>query len=155
MALILLSDWQKSQVEFWRKTEFEGYDVSSFGRVRSYWTRKIGHGAKHLWEIGAQPKILNQQPSWQGYLRVYLRVNGVRRCFFSHRVVAKAFIANTARLPEVNHKTTLNSDNRVDNLEWQTRSGNASHAKASGVLSTKRKGYVKLTADAVRDVRRH
>lgn len=45
-ALILLSEWEKSQIEFWLPTQWDGYDVSSKGNVRSYWTRCYVKGTK-------------------------------------------------------------------------------------------------------------
>lgn len=43
-ALILLSEFRKTEIELWRHIEgFLGYEVSNLGRVRSFW-RKSGSG---------------------------------------------------------------------------------------------------------------
>lgn len=50
-----------------------------------------------------------------------------------HRLVAKAFISNPEELKEVNHKDGNKANNKKDNLEWTTRSGNNSHAYTQGL----------------------
>lgn len=45
-------------------------------------------------------------------------------------MVAKAFIDNPNNLNEINHKDEDKSNNRVDNLEWCTKSYNVSYSKS-------------------------
>lgn len=68
--------------------------------------------------------ILNNKPNSKGYIRVVFTVNGKRKSFAVHRLVAEAFIPNPNNLPEVNHKDENKSNNSVNNLEWCTRSYN-------------------------------
>lgn len=49
-----------------------------------------------------------------------------------HRLVAQAYISNPNNKLEINHKNSIRDDNRVDNLEWATRSENNQHAWTYG-----------------------
>lgn len=120
-ALILLSEWEKSQIEFWRKIpNFNRYDVSTLGRLR---LRKNG-------------KILNGSVHNQGYHSTTLiRDDGKRRQVFYHRVVAEVFMPNPDNLPECNHLTGVKFDARLGTVEWSSRIGNQRHAWATGLIT--------------------
>lgn len=64
----------------------------------------------------------------RGYMHVSLCKDNKKKTFSVHRLVATAFIPNVDRKPEVNHKNGNRADNRVENLEWVTRSENERHA---------------------------
>jgi hypothetical protein len=63
-----------------------------------------------------------------GYEMVKLSKNDKSTHNAIHRLVAQAFIPNDENLPMVNHKNGIRDDNRVENLEWVTASGNMKHA---------------------------
>lgn len=69
----------------------------------------------------------------KGYRVANIRYKGKQKNVKAHRLVAMAFLPNPDNLPEVNHKNGVKSDNRLENLEWCSRSQNAKHAYANGL----------------------
>lgn len=107
--------------------DIKGYpnrQVSDLGRIRS--VRKSGYN------------IRNPKPDKRGYVRMQLKYNG--QTVRVHRIVAKAFIPNPLNLPEVNHINGIRHDNRVENLEWVTKSENQLHARRTGLMPETPKG---------------
>jgi hypothetical protein len=49
------------------------------------------------------------------------------------RLVANAFLDNPENLPDINHIDGEPTNNRIDNLEWSTKSDNMKHAWANGL----------------------
>jgi hypothetical protein len=68
-------------------------------------------------------KFLKPGINSTGYKLVVL--NG--KSYNLHRIVAQAFIPNPDNLPQINHINSDKTDNRIDNLEWVTKRGNANH----------------------------
>ncbi len=108
-------------MEIWRDIEgFDGYQVSSFGRVRSLRIRSDSP-IKPMMLSG---KILKQSLDKNGYSMVWLYKNGIRFTCKVHRLVANAFIPNTECKPQIDHINTIRNDNNVENLRWVTASEN-------------------------------
>lgn len=96
--------------------DFSGYYITDSGDVYS---RNYGFG-----RIGK----LKQELCKNGYKRVTLCVGGKAVHKLVHRLVAEAFIPNSQNKCDVNHKNGVRDDNRVENLEWLSRSENIKHA---------------------------
>ena len=69
------------------------------------------------------------------YLVVTAQVDGKQKHFYVHRLIATAFIPNPDKKTEVNHIDGNPLNNRVENLEWCTRSENAQHAYRTGLIN--------------------
>lgn len=99
--------------EVWKRLEeFPDYWVSSFGKILS--RRKIPE------------KVLVQPKNKEGYGTIIL-YDGFDRPhhFLSHRVIARGFLG--ASDMEINHKDKDRFNNRIENLEYVTRSENCRH----------------------------
>ena len=131
--------------EIWKNIyEFPYYQVSNYGRVKSM----IPHN-------GTNERILKPRKNKDGYLRVALYKNGLRKPYWKniHRLMAEAFL----QIPEkykkipiselvINHKDenpqnnviVLNDDGSVNvelsNIEWCTQQYNTEFSLAKAVL---------------------
>lgn len=110
--------------ERWRAVEgYRGlYEVSDRGRVRRIGTTRGRKGA-----------VRKATPGSHGYLTVKLSKDGVTSTHCVHVMVARAFVPNPRKLPEVNHEDGNKLRCLASNLEWTTRSGNLKHAYAIGL----------------------
>lgn len=110
---------------------FEGlYSVTRDGRVWSHAKRyaRGHHGGKWL-KPGLGTTL---------YLLVVMTKDGRQHTAKVHRLVGLAWIPNPDKLPEINHKNGIKTDNRDVNLEWCTRTQNNAHAHRTGLNKTRR-----------------
>lgn len=89
--------------------DYEGYQVSNYGRVKS-----LGNDKKK------KEKILKAGIDDTGHLFVILYKNGVGKKYSVHRLVAIHFIPNPLNKKEVHHKDHNPQNNNVENLVWLT-----------------------------------
>lgn len=75
-----------------------------------------------------QKKFLTGTIYNTGYKMVRLTINGSKKGYAVHRLVAETFIPNPDNLPIVNHKNGDKTNNNKDNLEIVSKSENAFHA---------------------------
>ena len=95
------------------------YEVSNKGRVRNL---KTG-------------RILKPGNNGRGYWFVGLYKNGAVKYHYLHRLVALTFIPNPNKLPEVNHKDEIKTNNKLDNLEWISHRDNSNYGKRNERVS--------------------
>lgn len=103
---------------------YEGkYAASSDGQIWSY-PNHIHNG-----------RWLKQNKNKKGYCFVCLvDSSGKKITRLVHRLVGENLLPNKYLKPEINHKNLNPSDNRIENLEWVTRSENLQHAWDNGAM---------------------
>ena len=105
-------DFYFMETEIWKKIDGYEYEVSTQGNVRRLENQRL---------MGFNKVIGN-------YLRVHLGGRKNPKSMSVHRLVATAFISNPENKPQVNHKNGIRNDNRLENLEWNTRKENIRHS---------------------------
>lgn len=111
-----------THTEIWK--EVKGYkavyEASSLGRIR---TIKTG-------------RIKQSSPDTNGYPTVHLSKLNKGKTYAVHRVIADAFFGDRKGM-YVNHKDGNRKNNKLENLELVTPSGNSLHIWKSGIRTRK------------------
>ena len=113
-------------IEVWKDIKgYEGkYQVSSFGRVKGL-QRKIWQPGKNIYR-NKRETILKQ--SLCGPKRKYYKVNiynaGQQYTLLVHQLVLETFVGECPEGLECCHNNGISTDNRLENLRWDTRSNN-------------------------------
>lgn len=95
--------------------KFPEYQVSNFGRVKSFKQNKNG-------------KIMKPRLDHNGYPTINIRTDNKNKNVSIHRLVAENFIPLVEGKEYVNHIDGNKENNKVTNLEWVTQSENMIHA---------------------------
>ena len=107
-------------------TGFENYSINQIGQVKNIKTNRI----------------LKYGLMTSGYYFVNLKKDKKGYNKSIHRLIAQFFISNCDETKnEVNHKNGIKTDNRIENLEWVTRSENIKHMYDIGLKNYKPKHY--------------
>jgi len=101
------------------------YQVSSLGRIRSCDRIIVERPTQKTQRV--KGKIIKTVPGTTGYLIFSLHNKYRQVSARVHRIVAMTFLPLLEGKNHVNHKNGIKTDNRVDNLEWVTRSENELH----------------------------
>lgn len=104
--------------EIWKDVVgWEGkYSVSSRGRIKSN-ARFVDTTRKKTYFV--EERIMSLKTKNNGYLEVNFKVNGENNCLMVHRLVAIAFIPNSADDKMlVDHIDGNRKNNNVSNLRW-------------------------------------
>lgn len=119
---------EEQEQEQWKRIpEFPRYEISSLGRVRSYTSTSTPEG-----------KLIKTYVHPSGYVMVTMS-KGTERCSTNkeyprkvHRLLAEAFVPIPSELKDIpkeklqiDHISTVKTDNSIPNLRWTTAKGNA------------------------------
>jgi hypothetical protein len=108
--------------EIWKDIPgYEGfYQASNMGRIAS-----IRYGFRLM--------SLVRNPT--GYLQVAFRINNSIKQGMVHVFIAKTFLEKCSECTQVDHINNIKSDNRLENLQWISRSDNMKNNYSRGVTS--------------------
>lgn len=102
--------------EIWKDIPgYEGlYQASNLGRIRSLDRIRPDKNYKQ------KGRIMLFHKNHAGYYQLRLSKNGKAKTLRVNRLIALTFIPNRENKDSVNHINGIRTDNRVENLEWNT-----------------------------------
>lgn len=126
------------------------YEVSNYGRVRSYYTTSRSKNKTLL----KNARLLKPSIDRLGYVDYRLQIDGIQKHYKAHRLVAAAFLGESDM--DVNHRDGDKRNNFVGNLEYCTESENMRHArdvlgKRPGWPQGTRRGEYKFTTTQINE----
>ena len=138
---------------------WSGYYVDNFGQVYSGWIRVGIKGKSGLWSKESGDHLRKLKPLVHKDGRLFVSITkskGMKKVTKPiHRLVLEAFIGPCPLSMECCHGDGNPSNNRLDNLRWDTRSSNEFDKIRHGTKCRgERHHNSKLTEDDVRSIRR-
>ncbi|MEI7509322.1 MAG: NUMOD4 domain-containing protein [Flavobacterium sp.] len=133
--------------EIWKDVKgFEGlYQVSNIGNVKRLISERV-----------FAERLIGRNIDRYGYVKRVLSKHNKLTNFTEHRLVAIAFIDNLENKATINHINGIKTDNRVENLEWNTNKENQQHAIRIGLMDSKgiKHNMCKLTEEQIIEIRK-
>jgi hypothetical protein len=133
--------------EVWKDVkDFEGlYQVSNLGNVKRLKSKRV-----------LSERLIGRSLDRYGYVKRTLSKDGKNYYFTEHRLVGVTFIDNTENKSTINHINGVKTDNKVENLEWNTNLENKQHAISTGLTDLKgiKHPRCKLTEEQVFEIRK-
>lgn len=114
------------------------YEVSDLGEVRNIKTRRI-----------------LKQKLRGGYSAVNLSDDGKVTTYNVHRLVAEAFLTNSDKKEQVNHKDEIKTNNSLSNLEYVTPKENIEYSRAKQVIGKDIHGNIVLEFESLAEAERN
>ncbi len=139
--------YTSSSTEIWEDIpNYVGlYQVSNLGRIKSL--DKIYYFGNTSSRRNSKEYIKALVLNSDGYHRVALQKDGIRKDYMVHVLVGMCFLANPFNYKEINHKDGIKINNVPENLEWCSRIHNIHHARDTGLwkpLTSEQHGRSKL-----------
>ncbi len=136
------------KLEKWKEIEFNvdlphaKYEISNYGRVKSFSTRETG-------------KIINGS-NVNGYQAIMIRFDKrITQSYYVHRLVAEAYIPKDSDNQHyVTHLDFVKGNNHVSNLKWVSERELAEHNNKNPRVMKKRITGYKLTESDVRVIKK-
>ena len=118
------------------------YQASSHGRIKSLARVRVSSSRYKRYKAYLKGKGMLGSEDKDGYLLVNLSKNGASKVFKIHRLVLKSFKPKPKGKDYCNHINGKKDDNRLENLEWCSRSENIQHAWKTGLYENVRKKII-------------
>jgi hypothetical protein len=118
---------------------FEGYEVSNYGRVRTY-KQKYGQVSRANIHAGlnrpllANPTIINGRPDKKGYPQFCLSdTNKKRHNVRAHTLVMQTFVGLPDEYQVICHYDDVKTNNHISNLRYDSQKNNILDAIRNGL----------------------
>lgn len=142
--------------EIWKPIpEYEGYyEVSNCGAVRSL-PRKVYRNRYRGQNLTIRGRILTRAPQAGGYLKVILSKHGTAVHRRTGYLVLLAFVGpRPSRHHEVSHLNNVRTDDRLENVIWETKKKNNERKREHGTNGAGSKNAMaQLTEDDIKYIR--